>query len=467
MCASHNVRSFTKHHADVAAMPSLGLVGVLFVCETRLGPHDDTPALPAFQHVCRNDCLQHSTRCHGSLIYSRHPLLASMCFNDGDIECTAVTVAPPMLPYAVTVLGVYKSPRAGWQRLVEQLQLFIDALPSCASRDRIVCCGDFNTNVMREDCSGAFKVAMQDKLQMQLQHAPFATTDNGTCLDHVRLRAAAGDLHTSCGTCECVFSDHKLVWSMITADGTGHERLRAATAFEPSFSSDVMDGDLEDLKHVLAVPQAMMAQRRAQAERADAEGATAIEVDESLQLQQAAIYGSLVVYADDEPEFRAGTGHVLQPVDLRSLAVSGWVTHGLIDAYMHLLMAHGRSHDPGEYMQIAFPARWYSDLALQGQYDYNAKVRAVGSYGTLLQRGYWEPFCHSILNMTDWFIALKINDKVWVFVHASPVPHGHVRYYSSGAAPADSQQRAASTVAHFISRYAHDDTHCASRWGEF
>lgn len=210
---SHNVRSFPKHEADIAADHDLKSVSILHLTESRLPDGQTLTSIGNLQEAFRIPCVMDSQGrpIHGSLVLVSplsHPRLIHRIHNE-DMEIIALALDADNVAF----VGVYFTPTISVSSMIAAIQATLDSIDS---RMTTILMGDFNIDTMKDrKRSMQLCTFMQSHRLFQIMTGP--THDSKRCIDLIWVRQGNASVYPQhevmCGTTESYFSDHKPIWA--------------------------------------------------------------------------------------------------------------------------------------------------------------------------------------------------------------------------------------------------------------
>jgi len=205
----HNVRSLNLHFQNVASDRTFINSDIIMLAETWSKP-EDIYDINNFSIVYRTDCKSAKRKAFGTVIYVKNYLLphVKILFQNESISGTNHSTVVALSIFNQTVIMVYKSPKAAWNLVKQQLQQAITMSLQNNIYD-ISIMGDFNIKYQASDPDfNSLKELMTDNNCFMILDPTKVSTDHNSLIDLCFSTNQMRNAHIF----ESITSDHKPIW---------------------------------------------------------------------------------------------------------------------------------------------------------------------------------------------------------------------------------------------------------------
>ncbi|KAK3908161.1 ATP-dependent DNA helicase pfh1, partial [Frankliniella fusca] len=205
----HNLRSLNLHFQNISCDPTFIASDIIMLAETWSKPEDEYD-INNFTIISRTDCRSPKRKAFGTLIYAKNYLLphVKILFQNESISGTNHFTIVALTIFNTTVMMVYKSPKAAWNLVKQQLQQAITMSLKNQIYD-ISIMGDFNIKYQVSDPDfNSLKDFMKGNNCFMILDTTKVSTDHNSLIDLCFSTNETRNAHIF----ESATSDHKPIW---------------------------------------------------------------------------------------------------------------------------------------------------------------------------------------------------------------------------------------------------------------
>ncbi|KAK3913038.1 ATP-dependent DNA helicase PIF4 [Frankliniella fusca] len=205
----HNVRSLNLHFQNISCDPTFIASDIIMLAETWSKPEDKYD-INNFTIISRTDCKSPKRKGFGTLIYAKNYLSphVKILFQNESISGTTHFTIVALTIFNQTVMMVYKSPKAAWDSVKQQLQQAITMSLQNQIYD-ISIMGDFNIKYQVSDHDfNSLTNFMKGNNCFMILDTTKVSTDHNSLIDLCFSTNEMRNAHIF----ESAISDHKPIW---------------------------------------------------------------------------------------------------------------------------------------------------------------------------------------------------------------------------------------------------------------